>query len=207
MIMIMITITTTTITTITIIIMIVTVTVTVTIKMTERGRQRKYERMRTIISFFSDPYGYGRSLLDPPKSGDLSLEQDQKKKSWRNTYLKRTVTASAMSLYRKVWTSQRCRCRRNSGSLAEPRHCITFSAIARMPLPTVGAHGDITRFFEKCVRPQKQQSPKQTRARSQSSERFISCARASHNTSAERDVKLPGETFLQRQTTGSSQPT
>ena len=90
--------------------------------------------------------------------------------------------------------------------MAGPRHCITCSAIARMPLPTVGTHGDITRSFEKCVRPQKQQSPKQTRARSQISERFISCARASH-TSAERDVKLPGETFLQRQTIGLSQPT
>ena len=70
----------------------------------------------------------------------------------------------------------------------------------------LGTHGDITRSFEKCVRPQKQQSPKQTRARSQISERFISCARASH-TSAKRDVKLPGETFLQRQTIGLSQPT
>ena len=69
-----------------------------------------------------------------------------------------------------------------------------------MPLPTVGIHSDITRSFEKCVRPQKQQSPKQTRARSQISERFISCARASH-TSPEKDVKLPGETFLQRQRT------
>ena len=67
----------------------------------------------------------------------------------------------------------------------------TASQAQQMPLPT----GDITRSFEKCVRPHKQQSPKQTRARSQSSERFISCARASH-TSAERDVKLPGETFL-----------
>ena len=94
----------------------------------------------------------------------------------------------------------------NAGSVAGPRHCITCSAIARMPLPTVGTHGDISRSFEKCVRPQKQQSPKQTRARSQISERFISCARASH-TSAERDVKLPGETFLQRQTIGLSPST
>ena len=65
-----------------------------------------------------------------------------------------------------------------------------------MPLPTVGTHGDITRYFEKCVRPQKQQSPKQIRARSQISGRFISCARALH-TSAERDVKLPGESFIE----------
>ena len=65
-----------------------------------------------------------------------------------------------------------------------------------------GTHGDITRSFEKCVMSQKQQSPKQTRARSQSSERFIS-----FHTTAERDVKIPGETFLQRQTTGPSQLT
>ena len=73
-------------------------------------------------------------------------------------------------------------------------------------LATVSTHGGITRSFEKCVRPQKQQSPKQTRAQSQSSKRFISCTRASH-TSAERDVKLPGETFLQRQTIGPLHPT
>ena len=34
--------------------------------------------------------------------------------------------------------------------------------------------------FDKCVRPQRQQSPKQTRARLQISERFISCTRAAH---------------------------
>ena len=60
----------------------------------------------------------------------------------------------------------------NAGSVAGPRHCITWSAIARMPLPMVGTHGDITRSFEKWVR-QKQQLPKQTRARKQTSERFI----------------------------------
>ena len=69
-----------------------------------------------------------------------------------------------------------------------------FSATAHMPLPMVGIHGDITRSFEKCVRPLKQQLPKQTRARSQSSGR-ISCETASH-TSAKRDVKRSGETFL-----------
>ena len=75
------------------------------------------------------------------------------------------------------------------------------SATAHMLLSTVSIHGDITRSFEKCVKPQKQQFPNQTRARSKISGRFIS------QISAKRDVKRPGETFSQRQTTGPSQPT
>ena len=49
----------------------------------ERGRQRKYERRRAI---FSDPYRYGRSLLDPPKSGELSVEQDKLEDHLLKTY-------------------------------------------------------------------------------------------------------------------------
>ena len=52
----------------------------------ERGRQRKYERRRAMRSFFSDPYRYGRSLLDPPKSGELSVEQDKLEEHLLKTY-------------------------------------------------------------------------------------------------------------------------
>ena len=37
-------------------------------------------------SFFSDPYRYGRSLLDPPKSGELSVEQDKLEEHLLKTY-------------------------------------------------------------------------------------------------------------------------
>ena len=37
-------------------------------------------------SFFSDPYRYGRSLLDPPKSGELSVEQDKLEEHLFKTY-------------------------------------------------------------------------------------------------------------------------
>ena len=37
-------------------------------------------------SFFSDPYRYGRSLLDPPKSGELSVEQDKLEEHLLITY-------------------------------------------------------------------------------------------------------------------------
>ena len=62
----------------------------------------------------------------------------------------------------------------SAGSVAEPRHCIKCLAIAHTPSPMVGINEDLTRSFEKCVRPQKRQFPRQTRARSLISGRFIS---------------------------------
>ena len=47
------------------------------LRFAERMRQRKYERRRALGSFFSDSYRYGRSLLHPPKSGELSIEPDK----------------------------------------------------------------------------------------------------------------------------------
>ena len=53
----------------------------------ERVRQRKYEKRRSMRSFFSKPYRYGRSLLDPPKSGELSVEQEKLEEHLLKTYI------------------------------------------------------------------------------------------------------------------------
>ena len=49
-------------------------------------RQRKYEKRRTMTNFFSDPYTYRISLHDPPKSGELSIEQDKLEEHLLRTY-------------------------------------------------------------------------------------------------------------------------
>ena len=47
----------------------------------EIREEESYEKL-----FFSDPYRYGRSLLDPPKSGELSVEQDKLEDHLLKTY-------------------------------------------------------------------------------------------------------------------------
>ena len=41
----------------------------------EKARQKTYERRRARQEFFRDPYRYGRSLLEPPKSGTITVGQ------------------------------------------------------------------------------------------------------------------------------------
>ena len=84
-------------------------------------------------------------------------------------------------------------------SVAEPRHCTLCLAVVHMPLPTFGIR-DETRSF-KCVRPQKKSSNFQSKlAHDHKSAEDLFFARGfSHHCKK----RCPGETFLQKQSTGS----
>lgn len=56
------------------------------VRRAERQRVKKYERRRSRRSFFRDPFGFGRALLDPPKSGWLEVSQDTLEEHLVSTY-------------------------------------------------------------------------------------------------------------------------
>ena len=47
---------------------------------------KKYERRRARQNFFKDPYRFGKSLLDPPKSGVLKVDQSELEEHLSRTY-------------------------------------------------------------------------------------------------------------------------
>ena len=53
---------------------------------TEGIRQKNYERRKAHRRFFSDPYRYGKALLDPPKSGELRVDMGELEEHLTNTY-------------------------------------------------------------------------------------------------------------------------
>ena len=52
----------------------------------EKARQKTYERRRARQEFFRDPYRYGRSLLEPPQSGTLTVSQAKLEACLTRTY-------------------------------------------------------------------------------------------------------------------------
>ena len=48
--------------------------------------QKNYERRKAHRRFFSDPYRYGKALLDPPKSGELKVDRGELEEHLINTY-------------------------------------------------------------------------------------------------------------------------
>ena len=52
----------------------------------EKARQKTYERRRAGQEFFRDPYRYGRSLLEPPKSRTLTVSQAKLEACLTKTY-------------------------------------------------------------------------------------------------------------------------
>ena len=49
-------------------------------------RQKNYERRKAHRRFFSDPYRYGKALLDPPKSGELKVDKGELEEHFTNMY-------------------------------------------------------------------------------------------------------------------------
>ena len=49
-------------------------------------KQKNYERRKAHRRFFSDPYRYGKALLDPPKSGELKMDRGELEEHLTNTY-------------------------------------------------------------------------------------------------------------------------
>ena len=52
----------------------------------ESIKQKNYERRKAHRRFFSDPYRYGKALLDPPKSGELKMDRGELEEHLTNTY-------------------------------------------------------------------------------------------------------------------------
>ena len=49
-------------------------------------RQKNYERRKSHRRFFNDPYRYGKTLLDSPKSGELRVDTGELEEHLTNTY-------------------------------------------------------------------------------------------------------------------------
>lgn len=52
----------------------------------ENTRRKKYEKRKARQNFFRDPYQYGRSLLEPPKSGTLQAGREMLEEHLRSVY-------------------------------------------------------------------------------------------------------------------------